>query len=244
MVARSCRRPRATLPFQDDVAHGRFPLISWGCSSAQGTTFQAIANGSYDTSVVIPAALAVKALATNVFIRPSWEFNLNVNNPSGNPNGNNCYTAANVGNVSLQAAEYIAYFQHLVQVFAAQGVANVTWVWCPAVSTTDFQTIPIDTFYPGSASVDWIAGDTYDKTTQPVRGFVGIWSTFWSHYSSFGKPLMIAETGEVNNATDGFTQQKYFDDAGAALQPGGAFNLNSGCTNRSLGVFRFLSGKL
>jgi hypothetical protein len=212
----------------DDIARGRFPLISWGCSSGQGTTFQAIANGSYDSSVVIPAALAVKALATNVFIRPSWEFNLNVNNPSGNPNGNNCYTPANLGNVSLQAAEYTAYFQHLVQVFAAQGVSNVTWVWCPAVSATDFQSIPIDTFYPGSASVDWIAGDTYDKTTQPVRGFVGIWSAFWSHYSSFGKPLMIAETGEVNNATDGFTQQKYFDDASAALQPGGAFNLNSG----------------
>ncbi len=212
---------------EDDVAHGRFPLISWGCSSAQGTTFGAIANGSYDTSVVIPAALAVKAVGTNVFIRPSWEFNLNVNDPSGNPNGNNCYTAANVGDVPAQAAEYIAYFQHLVQVFAAQGVTNVTWVWCPAVSTTDFQTVPIDTFYPGSASVDWIAGDTYDKATQPVRGFVGIWSTFWSHYSSFRKPLMIAETGEVNNATDGFTQQEYFDDAGVALQPGGAFYLNS-----------------
>jgi hypothetical protein len=213
---------------QDDIAHSRLPLISWGCNSAQGTTFQAIANGSYDTSVVIPTALALKALGTNVFIRPSWEFNLNVNNPSGNPNGNNCYTPANVGNVALQAAEYIAYFQHLVQVFAAQGVTNVTWVWCPAVSVTDFQAIPIDTFYPGTASVDWIAGDTYDKTTQPVRGFVGIWSTFWSHYSSFGKPLMIAETGEVNNATDGFTQQKYFDDASVALQPGGAYNLDNG----------------
>jgi hypothetical protein len=213
---------------QDDVAHGRLPLISWGCSSGQGTTFQAIANGSYDASVVIPAALAVKALETKVFIRPSWEFNLNVNNPSGNPNGNNCYTPANLGNVSVQAAEYIAYFQHLVQVFAAQGATNVTWVWCPAVSAADFQSIPIDTFYPGTASTDWIAGDTYDKTTQPVRGFVGIWSTFWSHYSSFGKPLMIAETGEVNNATDGFTQEKYFDDASVALQPGGAFNLNNG----------------
>jgi hypothetical protein len=211
--------------------------MSWGCSSAQGTTFQAIADGAYDTSVVIPTALAVKALATNVFIRPSWEFNLNVDNPSGNPNGNNCYTPANVGNVALQAAEYIAYFQHLVQVFAAQGVTNVTWVWCPAVSAADFQAIPIDTFYPGTVSVDWIAGDTYDKTTQPVRGFVGIWSAFWSHYSGFGKPLMIAETGEVNNATDGFTQQKYFDDAGTALQSGGAFNLNNAARIAALVYF-------
>jgi hypothetical protein len=39
---------------------------------------------------------------------------------------------------------------------------------------------------------------------------------------------MIAETGEVNNANDGFTQQKYFDDASVALQPGGAFNLDNG----------------
>jgi hypothetical protein len=213
---------------QDDIARGRLPLISWGCSSVQGTSFQAIANGSYDTSIVIPAALAIKALGTNVFIRPSWEFNLNVDNPDGNPNGNNCYTPANVGNVSLQAAEYIAYFQHLVQTFAAQGVTNVTWVWCPAVSEADFQAVPIDTFYPGSADVDWIAGDTYDKPTQPDRGFLGIWSTFWSHYNSIGKPLMIAETGEINDATDGFTQQKYFDDASAALRPGGAFNIDDG----------------
>ena len=209
----------------DDVAKGRYPLISWGCSHDVATTFRQIADGIYDDGVVIPAALAVRSLRTRVFIRLSWEFNLHAGDPGADNKGNSCFSPANVGNVPAEEAEFIAYFRHIVTVFRDHGVYNVTWVWCPEVSGESLQKFPIPDFYPGDEYVDWIAGDTYDKpSVQPTRGFVAIWTPFWTTFSSFLKPLMIAETGEINNATDGFTQQKFFSDAEVALEPGGAFN--------------------
>ncbi len=207
----------------DDIAKGRYPLISWGCSHDIYTTFQQIADGIYDDSIVIPAANAVRSLRSKVFIRLSWEFNNHVGDPSSDPKGNSCFSPANVGNVPAEEAEYIAYFRHIVDFFRVHGVRNVTWVWCPEVSAESMQKFPVPDFYPGDDYVDWIAGDTYDKA-MPSQGFVGIWTPFWSAFSSYGKPLMIAETGEINNATDDFTQQKFFSDAEAALLPGGDFN--------------------
>lgn len=208
----------------DDLAKGRIPLISWGCSN-QGTTFQEIADGKYDKKYVIPGAAAVKSLKARVFIRLSWEFNNLLANPTAT-RGNGCFTPANYHNLAAEEAEFIAYFRHIVDKFREQGVDNVTWIWCPEVNEDAMNKFPVADFYPGDAYVDWIAGDSYDKTTEPVRGFVAIWTPFWNAFHKYRKPMMIAETGELNNATDAFTQSKFFNDAAAALIPGGIFNLN------------------
>jgi beta-mannanase len=208
----------------DDIAKGRIPLISWGCSN-NGTTFQQIADGNYDQQYVVPGAAAVKSLKGRVFIRLSWEFNNRLGDPTATL-GNGCFTPANYGKLAAEEAEFIAYFRHVVDVFREQGVDNVTWVWCPEVNEKAMANFPVGDFYPGDRYVDWIAGDSYDKPTASVRGFVAIWTPFWNAFHNYGKPMMIAETGELNNATDAFTQRKFFDDAAAALTPGGIFNPN------------------
>lgn len=209
---------------QDDIDKGRIPLISWGCSRDAGTTFQQIADGGdLDTLYTIPGAEAVKSLESRVFIRLSWEFNLHLGDPQ-TIKGNSCFTPANWGNLAAEEAEFIAYFRHIVEVFREQGVHNVTWLRCPSSNEDALSKYPVAEFYPGGEYVDWIAGDAYDKPTEPARGFEAIWTPFWTAFHAYGKPMLIAETGEVNNATDGFTQKKFFEDAAAALSPGGIFN--------------------
>jgi hypothetical protein len=227
----------------DDAAHSRIPLLSWSCSGtvsggvATGVTFTDIANGVYDASVVDPTAAAIKGLSpTRVMIRWAYEMNLSINNPGGNPNNNDCYAQSGNGD-QAQATEYINSVQHLVNRFAQDGVTNVTWVWCPGTSSANFTAHNIDLFYPGYYYTDWIAGDTYDKTSQPTRGFVGIWTTFWNHYKDYAKPLMIVETGEHNNAGDGFTQQLFFNTVVTALQPGGAFYASAQSRIAAFGYF-------
>ena len=179
----------------DDIAKGRIPLISWGCSN-NGTTFQQIADGNYDQQYVIPGAFAVESLNARVFIRLSWEFNNRLGDPTA-AEGNGCFTRANYGNLAAEEAEFIAYFRHIVDVFRKQGVNNVTWVWCPEVNekAMDF---PVADFYPGDPYVDWIAGDSYDKPTVAERGFGAIWTPFWNAFHKRGKPMMIAASGPIS----------------------------------------------
>ena len=92
------------------------------------------------------------------------------------------------------AADYIAAWWHVHDVFVAAGATNVRWIWCPNVAW-DAQTA-FTPMFPGDASVDWVALDGYNNIAW------GGWQSFGQIFSASyetitqlsARPVMIAET--------------------------------------------------
>jgi beta-mannanase len=93
---------------------------------------------------------------------------------------------------------YIAAWQHVHQVFEAQGVTNVSWVWSPNVPYDG--STALASLHPGVDQVDIVALDGYNW------GTAAAWSSWTSPSSLFGlgltqlrtvapaKPILVAET--------------------------------------------------
>jgi hypothetical protein len=168
----------------DDAAAGRIPVITWACSDLNSVV--AAASSTVNTStfnLIVATALAVKAFAKPMFIRWNWEMNLT--------SGNKCMGS---GTSTQQQQNYINAWQNIYNIFKAQGVTNVSWLWNPGGAVADPDAAP---FYPGNAYVDWIGFDGYDKVN--AHDFGGVFNHFYQEYenSTYGnKPILIAETGE------------------------------------------------
>jgi len=93
-----------------------------------------------------------------------------------------------------KAADFVAAYRHIHEVFDQVGAKKVIWVWTANI-VNFVPTVPLAPLYPGDAYVDWIgmagynenwekwkSADVFDKTVKQVRGFSK-------------KPLLIAETG-------------------------------------------------
>ncbi len=179
-----------------DVQNGRLTMLSWriwfsrnnpagGCATAD-----AILAGAYDAQLARQAA-AAKALVTRVLVRFNYEM-------TGNPE-NTCFTGFPIRqDLGLAGRKYVAVWKHVVNAFRAAGATNVRWVWAPG--HTAFATGLWRQFYPGGDYVDWIGVDYYNKPDSPrsfnddpgMQAFVPV-------TVSLGKPLMVAETGAVND---------------------------------------------
>jgi len=85
---------------------------------------------------------------------------------------------------------YAAAWNHVHAIFQAQGATNVQWVWSPNVPYTG--SVPLDTLYPGSASVDVLALDGYNWGT----------ATTWSSWTSAGA-LFAAGLDQVRSLAPG-----------------------------------------
>jgi len=190
-------------PWFDKVrAHGSIPLIDWASRRLEGGVSQpdfqlsAIYNGVHD-SYIRQWALDAKAWGQPFFLRFDWEMNGDWQFPwSEQLNGN-------------QPGDYIKAWRHVHDIFSQAGATNVTWVWCPNISSGT--TRPMSSLYPGDAYVDWTCLDGYNKETQwldPYSVFTGS-QTDWL-YDSYQeilhvaptKPIMIGETAS-NEAGDG-----------------------------------------
>src|SRR5579872_265098 len=208
---------------------GSINVATLGCRSV---SYSDIAGGRLDGALQQDAA-ALKAYASRyprdpwIMVRLFHEFNMNVNNPRGNPNGNNCFSG---GSLSDMQNEFIQAWRHVVTYFASQGVNNVTWVWCPATGPQarrkEGGLDMIQGFYPGSQYVDWTCADTYDKAPQG-GGFANAFQNL-DFFNQFHKPLMIGETGECNTesrfgrcAGYAHSRSEFISDVERALQPGG-----------------------
>lgn len=175
----------------DDIAHGRIPMITWW-----GTKYAAISNGSQDR-VIRAAARNVKAFRKPVFLRWAAEMNGNWFAWSGPHNNNN-------------PAGFVAAWRHIHDIFTAQGVKNVSWVWSP-----NFRSAPggLDTrswnnwrnYYPGGKYVDWVGIDGYNWGALPAgdgwKSFGTLMKPVYDDYAS-RKPIMIAETGSTESGGD------------------------------------------
>ena len=106
-------------------------------------------------------------------------------------------------------AEYVAAYDHLVQLFVAQGVANVTWVWTLTASAFAGAKGGPKIWEP--AGYDVVGVDGYNHAIK-WRTPRDIFQAAEAFASSRGKPLLIGEigsdeqVGSANGKADWITQ--------------------------------------
>jgi hypothetical protein len=188
-------------PAETKLAQHHLLLYSWAPAVwSAGTHYRwpAIAAGRLDRSVIVPQAKRLAAMHHRVFLTFSAE-------PDGVVPGNGT------------AAQFVAAWRHIHDVFSRLGVRNVVWVWTTTGYVPHARTIAA--LYPGNAYVDWIGYDPYNF----FNCHHGPWHTFaetvepfyeWlaTHRLGAGKPVMLPEFGSApNRANPGLEAAWYRD---------------------------------
>jgi beta-mannanase len=174
-----------------DIAAGRIPMITWW-----GTRYTKINDGSYDARIT-RAARAVKRFGQPVFIRWAAEMNGDWFAWSGAQN-------------HRDPCGYVAAYRRIHDIFASEGVRNVSWVWAPNSDSSPGGIKHSSwnnwrNYYPGDAYVDWVGIDGYNwgsllQGSRPET-FARIMSPVYSDYAA-RKPIMIAETSSTEAGVD------------------------------------------
>jgi len=159
-------------PLTWDISAGRIPLISWG-----RTPSSTILAGT-DDAIIRAHADEIAGLGAPVFLEWAWEMDIH-QSITGTP------------------AMFIAAWQHIHDIFVAEGATNAVWVWCP--TSLGFAKGTSQTYYPGPDYVDWVCSDGYNwgnvKPNAAWRTFSAIFKAFYAWGVTTGKPLMIGEYG-------------------------------------------------
>ncbi len=184
------------------IDRGAIPLISWEpwdpLDRSKDANYQLakITAGVHD-DYIREWAQDVQLVDGPVMLRPMHEMNGAWYPWNGTVNGNT-------------PEDYIAAWQHIHNIFAAEGVTNVTWVWsinCLSQPNTPYNSF--GAYYPGDAYVDWTSISGYNwGTSTPQSG----WEAYSSIYEfSSGpleylktkpKPILLSEFGSVSNGGD------------------------------------------
>ena len=103
-------------------------------------------------------------------------------------------------------AGYIASFQHIRSLFAGAGATNVAFVW--SVDTSGTADPNLANYYPGASAVDWIAADGAQSGvgSQPDP-FTSMFGSWYSAFSTAGKPLMVSATGSPAGSQSAYLGQ-------------------------------------
>ena len=175
-------------------AAGAIPMINWSC----GDTDARVAGGADDAVI---EAFANKLASSGLPMLLRWYDDPNVSSPPNQAKG----AATCLGHTG--SAGYVNAYRHIRALFVAAHASNVAFVW--SVDTTSGTPSSWETFYPGSAYVDWIGADGYyQPTTPPPAGTLTTeFGSWYSAFSSYGKPLMIASTGAAPGAQQGYLDQ-------------------------------------
>lgn len=158
---------------------GRIPFLNWNARRRNGTvvTWSRIASGAEDSWI------EARADAFETFGKPLYL--------SFHHEPEDDVTAFG------SAADYAAAFRHVVDVFRARGVTNVTFVW--TMMSWTFTIAKAAPFYPGDAYVDAIGTDGYNwypgKPNTRWRSFDWIMTPSRNFAIAHGKPLMVVEYG-------------------------------------------------
>lgn len=162
-------------------SRGDIPAIDM---STQNVPLRAITAGSYDASIA-SWALAAKAWGHPFFLLFDEEMNGTWYPYSPGRNGNT-------------AADFVAMWRHVHDIFTVVGATNVTWVWCPNVDP-DHVFTPYSELYPGDAYVDWTGLNGYNWGGREWTSFAKV---FGSSYKALlqvapTKPIMVGETASA-----------------------------------------------
>ena len=173
------------------------PMLTWESWDWNGTASQpaysdaSITAGNYD-SYITNWAQSAKAFGTTVYLRWGAEMNGNWNPWDPGVNGNT-------------AADYVAAWRHIHNIFTAVGAANVRWLWTPITQYTG--STPLASVYPGDAYVDMVGVDGYNwGTTKPTTSWQSFSQVFDPTITGItaltSKPLWITEVASTEVGGD------------------------------------------
>jgi hypothetical protein len=173
------------------VGKGAMPMVTIG---SPGSLVE-VAGGQHD-QVIGKWAQAAKAYPHVIYVRLMWEMN------------GGWYTWG-FGNKGNTAPQYVAAFRHIVDVFHQSNVENVQFVWCVSASAQR-KGPPLKDFFPGDEYVDWVSMDGYNhQGGRPIS----LQAVFMDAYEQLTKmsnrPVMIAETGTVEDSADPSAKAKW-----------------------------------
>ena len=152
------------------------PMISW-----RGAAYADILSGKHD-ALIRRAARRLAATKRPTLLRWAWEMN------------GDWYVWGGVKNPE-HSAGFIACWQRLHKIFAAEGARNVSWVWSPNWGSASPESWnEIQDYYPGDKYVDWVGISGYNLHREtPAK----LYDTVYDRYSAT-KPIMITEVGSVD----------------------------------------------
>ena len=162
-------------------SYGAMDFVVW---EPWDTTMSKIAAGDSD-SYITAFATAVRALNVPIALSFGHEFN------------GNWYPWGTTGTT---AAQFVAAWQHVHNLFAAAGATNVIWIWDP----NDIYPVPdvsLEQYYPGDAYVDWVGVTGYWDQGGPDSYSTLYLPTLEEIRTFTQKPFIIAETS-VQPGTD------------------------------------------
>lgn len=199
-----------TTQMQAIRSYGAIPVLDWASADASGSVTQpaftdaAIASGVYD-AYITQFAKDAKAWGHPFFLRYDWEMN-------------GAWWPWSVGDNGNSAADYIAAWQHVHNIFVAQGANLVSWVW--VVNVEPGSSTPFSTEYPGNSYVDWLGIDGYDHGSlgSPSGSFASIFQQTYNDLVSgaTGKKIMLAEVGSTESAN----KPQFLSDSLSMIQGG------------------------
>jgi hypothetical protein len=197
------------------LARGAVPMLTWMTRDPSSTdvatslTFSnaAIAAGSKD-SYITSFARGLKTAKGLVYIRLDHEMN-------------GVWYPWSPGQGTSTAANFIAMWRHVHDIFVREGATNVRWVWSPNVNCGGCT--PMSQVYPGDAYVDWAALDGYNYGTTDGHQWQTFDQVYKASYAAIRavtkKRLMIAEIGTVERGPrTGQTKAAWIADAMTAIR--------------------------
>jgi beta-mannanase len=166
-------------------AQGAIPMITWSCGDSDWN----VATGKDDALI---SAVAQKLAAAHMPILLRW-----FPDPNDRQSASAQKCLVNVPNSPGPAAAYRAAYQHIHDLFAAAGATNVSFAW--SVDTTGGQGPQSwSTYYPGSASVDWIGADVaYSSPNGSSDPFSDAVQQWYDQYAASGKPLIVSSLAVI-----------------------------------------------
>ncbi len=204
------------------ATEGGIPLITWepwepvaGYDRSESKVdqkayrLQRITDGEYD-AYITQYANDIKEYDKPVMIRFAHEMN------------GNWYPWGSTFNTP---EEYVAAWRHVHEVFAAQGVTNVTWVWTPNQIYSE-RRVPyandIMAFYPGDAYVDWVGFSAFNWENQyknnSLRTPEALFDETLNELRITKKPIMIAETASADVDKAGLVKAAWIKKLAAYLK--------------------------
>ena len=156
------------------LEYGALYYIAW---EPFGSAVRAIADGASD-AYITTFAKAVRDFRDPVALSFGHEMN------------GNWYPW---GTTQAAAADFVAAWRHVHDLFAKTGAGNVIWVWNPNI-INPMPDIQLEPYWPGDAYVDWVGLTGYFATTGP-HTFDDVYGPSMTEIRRFtAKPFIIAET--------------------------------------------------
>ncbi len=145
------------------VSDAGVPVVTWNAQTGwdnlshaySGITTKTIVSGSLD-AYIRQYARDVREYGRPMFIRLIC----------GETNGSWSMNCSPNANRTLKASTFVQAWRRVVDIFSAEGVTNVSWVWnmntFPARLSNWGVDTDISSYYPGDGYVTWVGADHYD----------------------------------------------------------------------------------